>query len=149
GYSRWVNRPSYLLSSAQAYYDRAERASAAGDKAAARVNLESADSQLRNLLAQPGHTYFVPALMLRSRTLSDLVPLVSEEEAQGAPPGRSADLLQQSWVCVEQVVGLDPNHAEANSKLMMGQLVRGRTAAAAPFASRLVRLGRGENSDGD
>jgi predicted Zn-dependent protease len=149
GYSWWVNRPSYLLSSAQAYYDRAERASAAGDKASARVNLESADSQLRNLLAQPGHPYFVPALMLRSRTLSDLVPLVSEEEAQGAPAGRSAELLQQSWVCVEQVVGLDPNHAEANSKLMMGQLVRGRTAAAAPFASRLVRLGRGENSDGD
>jgi tetratricopeptide (TPR) repeat protein len=150
GYSRWINRPAHLLASAQAYYDRAEKARAAGDKAGARLNFESADRQLANLLAQPGHAYAVPALMLRYRTLRELSPLVAEEEeAQGALAGRSAELYQQSWVCVERVVGLDPNHAEAHVQVILGQLVRGRTAAAAPFAARLVRLGRGENSDGD
>jgi uncharacterized protein HemY len=148
-YSRWINSPGHLLASAQGYYDRAEKARAAGDTASARLNLESADTQLRNLLAQPGQANNVSALMLRYHTLSDLAPLVAEEEGPAASGGRSTELYNQGWVCVERVVGLDPNHAQAHVQVMLGQLLRGRIVAAAPFAKRLVNLGRGENSDGD
>lgn len=150
GYWWHINRPEYLLASAQAYYSEGERlrdANPPGSKMA----FEHAEKQLQTLLSEDKDPTNVTALALRGKVLKQLASLHAKEEAAGTvlPPDRSSRNL--AWAArnsIDKVCLLDPFHAEAPRELMMEQLYRGNIAGASPYAHRLVQIGKHQSTSG-
>lgn len=154
GASWWINRPEYLLESAQKYYERGEEAEKRNDPAAAMTAYESADKQLLNYFGKPKPPRVVEALTLRNRVLSQLALLYAQEEAEAEKAGRpmerrSAALYPQIWTCLERAAEMDSTNAEAQTKLMMNFLYQDQIVRASAYALRVAALKPGANSDGD
>ena len=152
GYRWWANRPEHLFASAQKYSERAQQAEARGDRATAKSELQYADKQLQSLLDANKAPNHAAGLMLRQDVLKRLSALAAKEESERGETGPnrpSEELLRQSWRSAEVAAAIDPRHARAQATMMMAHLFQGQIASAEPYAKNLVKLGPGDNSDGD
>lgn len=155
GYWWWVNRPAYLLATAQQALDQADAARDRGDTANARLHYESAERYLQKLLAADKEPGNVAGWVLRGRTLSRYALLLKKEEDEADRRGqpvavrRSPELFQQIWASYERAATLDRHHAEAHMRLMRNYLFHEQIIRAAPYAAKLVHTEYGQNSDGE
>jgi hypothetical protein len=157
GYQWWVNRPEYLYQTADEYYNKGKEAAAADDKEQAKANFESADKLLRTLLKNMAEMARKPekdkekkkifernyakALVLHTNVLIPLATLSDPEDRD--------KLNGEAFNDISQAAQKDPTHAAAQWFLLNEFMSKREFRAALPYASNLIGIKEGDNSDGD